>query len=115
MHYNSGNLSNVQITEKISEYTERSVYVLCPSLRLSCTQDQAFKINTLGCGGREGRGRRGLLFQTDKDALRFAERDKNHSGVFRMESQCFYPRGCLERGKSHIDEWEDDPLSKAQE
>ena len=34
----------------------------------------------------------GLLFDIDKDALRFAERDKNHLGVFRMESKCFYPR-----------------------
>lgn len=60
MHYNSGNLPNVQITEKISEYTERSVYVL--SLRLSCTQDHAhkitlFKINTWVCvGGGGGEG-----------------------------------------------------------
>ena len=46
----------------------------------------------MGGGGRGGRGRRGLLFDIDKDALRFAERDKNHLGVFRMESQCFYPR-----------------------
>lgn len=43
-------------------------------------------------GGGGGRGRRGLLFDIDKDALRFAERDKNHLGVFRMESKCFYPR-----------------------
>ena len=32
------------------------------------------------------------MFDIDKDALRFAERDKNHLGVFRMESKCFYPR-----------------------
>lgn len=42
--------------------------------------------------GGGGRGRGGLLFDIDKDALRFAERDKNHLGVFRMESKCFYPR-----------------------
>ena len=118
LHYNSGNLPNVQITEKISEHTERSVYVL--SLRLSCTQEYAhkitlFKINTWGCVC--WRGRRGLLFDIDKDALRFAERDKNHLGVFRMESKCFYPRVVWkeERGKSRIAVCEDDPLSNARE
>ena len=55
------------------------------------------------------------MFEIDKDALRFAETDKNHSGVFRMESQCFYPRGCLKRGKGRIAVWEDDPLSNARE
>ena len=53
-----------------------------------------FEINTWGWG-REGRERRALLFEVDKDALRFAERDKNHPGMFRTESQSFYPRGCL--------------------
>lgn len=31
-----------------------------------------------------------------------------------METQCFLPWGCLERRKSRIAVWEDDPLSNAQ-
>ena len=29
--------------------------------------------------------------------------------------KCFHPRDCLERGKSRIAVWEDDPLSNAQD
>ena len=119
MHYNSGNLPSVQITQKISEYTERSVNVL--SLRLSCTQDHAhkitlFKINTWGCVcGGGGGGSRGLLFEIDKMLFVSLGGIKITPGCSEWKPNVFTLGGCLERGKSRSAVWEDDPLSNARE